>query len=192
MFWRCLLYAIRGTDTQFSTFLVKTEEVCLMDITADFSYRFSDSWQTHIRLSSATHVWVLTGGTQQQDRWGPKTQLRLIFLFLEDKKRNMCRFYLRNIYCWTMGRNILLPSLMSIVAHENGQQLTIRKDILIWMSEAFSRHYFIRGSTVELRFLGRVGCSLRFRRNLSWLQLICRKVLSLPQSSAEILKMCSG
>jgi len=35
------------------------EEVCLMDITADFSYRFSDSWQTHIRLSSATHVWLL-------------------------------------------------------------------------------------------------------------------------------------
>jgi hypothetical protein len=39
-----------------------------MDITADFSYRFSDSGQTHIRLSSATHVWVLKGGTQQQDR----------------------------------------------------------------------------------------------------------------------------
>jgi len=97
-----------------------------MDITADFSYRFSDSWQTHIRLSSATHVWVLTGGAQQQDCWGPKTQLRLIFLFLEDKERNMCRFYLRNVCCWARGCN-KLPSLMSIVAHENGQRIDYHK-----------------------------------------------------------------
>jgi hypothetical protein len=45
-------------------------------------------------------------------------------LFLADKEWNMCRFYLPNkpIYCRTLGCNILLPSLMSIAAHENGQR----------------------------------------------------------------------
>jgi len=52
-----------------------------------------------------------------------QTQLRLIFLFLEYKERNMCRFYRSSVYCWTLGCNILLPSLMSIVAHENGQRI---------------------------------------------------------------------
>jgi hypothetical protein len=163
-----------------------------MDITADFSYRFSDSWQTHIRLSSATHVWVLTGGTQQQDRWGRKTQLRLIFLFLEDKERNICRFYLRNVYCWTLGCNIFTAKF--------NVDCSIRKWTTNWLSERTSylnvrglrRQYFLRASTVELRFLARVSCSLCFWRNLSWLQRICRKVPSLPQSSAEMLGMCSA
>jgi len=71
-------------------------------------------------------------------------------------------------------------------------ELTIGKDILIWVSESFRRQYYLRGSTIEMRFLARAGCSLRFFRNLSWLQRICRKVPSLPQSSAEILRMYSG
>ena len=89
---------------------------------------------------------LLTGRTQQQDSWGPKTQLRLIFLFLEVKEWNMCRFYLRNVYCQTLDCNNLLPSLMPIVAQENGQELNIRDDILVWKSEAFMT------SVLPLRF----------------------------------------